>query len=172
MPEQALWTGYHQSARICTTAMQVGPFIEGARQQLSHCNIHNVQAARNSERRDECLYLTVPLCQVLWCCVHKIAGMHPAESYDDLDAGWAADIFGIPHMRQQLLSLASGNVLEVQTVKSAASPCLRMWQKTPWPHRSHRGCTTVMFCDCMFTGLLNGANSWRGTLFRSMMWCL
>lgn len=106
-----------------------------------HCNIHNVQAARNSERRDECLYLTVPLCQVLWCCVHKIARMHPAESYDDLDAGWAADIFGIPHMRQQLLSLASGNVLEVQTVKSAASPCLRMRQKTPWPHRNHRGCS-------------------------------
>jgi len=45
------------------------------------------------------------------------AGSDPYDSYagtyDDLDAGLAADAFGIPKMRQQLLGLASGNVLEV-----------------------------------------------------------
>lgn len=36
-----------------------------------------------------------------------------AETYDDLDDGWIADIFGIPTMRRRLLQNAAGSVLEV-----------------------------------------------------------
>lgn len=36
-----------------------------------------------------------------------------AAQYDQLDAGAAADAFGIPQLRQSLISAAYGNVLEV-----------------------------------------------------------
>lgn len=37
----------------------------------------------------------------------------PAETYDDLDAGAAADLLGFSKLRRRLVALASGDVLEV-----------------------------------------------------------
>ena len=125
MPDQALWTGSHQSARLFTTAMQVGHAQEG---HDSSCHGHCIAPIFMPETIQKCrrgewsVFDCSSSADAALLCA-PVARMHVAESYDDLDAGWAADIFGIPDMRQQLLSLASGNVLEVQTIQPAASPC-------------------------------------------------
>lgn len=47
------------------------------------------------------------------CLPAVLNGISVAESYDGLDAGFAADLLGFTKLRKELVGLASGRVLEV-----------------------------------------------------------
>lgn len=80
-----------------------------------------------------------------------------AAGYDQLDTGIAADAFGIPDLRQSLLSRACGRVLEVAIGTGINLPLYNRQQVFPF-HAAHSTalvssirCLTFIVCEVCAT---------------------